>query len=187
MVVGVGCHSPHSRSYRSQVERLRYHPSTDCGSVDSQSDRATATGAMPAGAAMHLLGALNAASIPSFAKGSGVPPRDETASTITAASAACAASTIGSRGIVLPLEVSLCTTATAFVGVLRASRSAGMSGAGPHADETTAAFTRWLRRTSRVRSPKKPLETTITRSPGRKNVYAIASSPAWPGPASGNT
>src|SRR5437899_12527121 len=134
---GVGCHTPHTRSYRSQVYKLRYHPSTDCGSVDSQSDRATATGAMPAGAAMHFWDALKAASIPSLAKGSGMPPRDETASTITAASAACATSTIGSRGFVMPVEVLLSTTATAFVGVLRASRSAGMSGPAPHAAETT--------------------------------------------------
>src|SRR5207253_9947748 len=105
IVVGVGCQSPHSRSYRSQVYRFRYHPSTDFGSVDSQSDRDTATGAMPAGAAMHFWDAENPASIPSFANGSGSPPREETASTITNASAAWAASTIGSREFVTPVEV----------------------------------------------------------------------------------
>src|SRR5207247_2183756 len=83
--------------YRSQVYRFRYHPSTDFGSVDSQSDRDTATGAMPAGAAMHFWDAENPASIPSFANGSGSPPREETASTITNASAAWAAATIASR------------------------------------------------------------------------------------------
>src|SRR5437899_4782788 len=163
---GVGCHTPHTRSYRSQVYKLRYHPSTDCGAVDSQRDLATATGAIPAGAAMHFWDALKAASIPSFAKGSGRPPRDETASTITAASAACAASTIGSKGFVTPVEVSLCTTATAFVGVFSASRRAGMSAPAPHDDETTSAFARSLRRTSRHRSPQKALDTTTTRSPG---------------------
>src|SRR2546428_10921976 len=102
MVVGVGCHSPHSRSYRSQVERLRYHPSTDCGSVDSQRDRATATGAMPAGAAVHFWDALKAASIPSFAKGSGRAPREETAATITAAPPAWPGPAIRARGVRQP-------------------------------------------------------------------------------------
>src|SRR2546428_11969708 len=102
MVVGVGCHSPHSRSYRSQVERLRYHPSTDCGSVDSQSDRATATGAMPAGAPMHLWDALNAASIPRLPKGSGMPPGGGTAPAITAASAARGGPPHGPPGVLVP-------------------------------------------------------------------------------------
>src|SRR5437899_9902010 len=141
---GVGCHTPHTRSYRSQVYKLRYHPSTDCGSVDSQRDLATATGAMPAGAAMHFWDALKAASIPSFAKGSGRPPRDETASTITAASAACAASTIGSKGFVMPVEVSLCTTATAFVGVLSAARSVGVAWLALNADEHKIALRRLI-------------------------------------------
>src|SRR5712692_8596377 len=122
--------------------RFRYQPSTVCGSADSHRDRATATGAMPAGAAMHFWDALNAASIPSFPKGREMPPKEETASTITAASAACAASMIGSRGFVMPVEVSLCTTATAFAGDLSASLNAGMSGPAPHADETTSTFTR---------------------------------------------
>src|SRR2546422_989325 len=46
---------------------------------------------MPAGAAMHFWDALNAASIPSLANGRGRPPREETASTMTAASTACVA------------------------------------------------------------------------------------------------
>src|SRR2546422_4050471 len=100
---------------------LRYQPSTVFGSVDSHSERATATGAIPAGAAMHFWDALNAASIPSLANGRGRPPREETASTMTAASTACAASTIGSGGVVMPVGVSLWTTATAFVGALTPS------------------------------------------------------------------
>src|SRR5207244_1860855 len=107
IVVVVGCQSPHSRSYRSQVYRLRYQPSTVFESVDSHRERATATGAMPAGAAMHFWDALNAASISSLANGRGRPPKEETASTRTAASTACAASTIGSRGFVMPVDVSL--------------------------------------------------------------------------------
>src|SRR2546426_10091344 len=109
--------------------------------MDSHSERATATGAMPAGAAMHFWDALNAASIPSLANGRGRPPREETASTMTAASTAGADSTIGPRGVVMPRDVSLWTTAPAFVGVLGRSRHPGMSGPAPHADATTAAFT----------------------------------------------
>src|SRR2546428_9945326 len=103
---------------------LRYHPSTVFGSVDSHSERATATGAMPAGAPMHFWDALNAASIPRLANGSGRPPREQTASTMTAASPACAASTIGPTGVRSPVDVSLGTTAPAFVASFRASRYA---------------------------------------------------------------
>src|SRR5207249_3752958 len=142
IVLGVGCQSPHSRSYRSQVKRFRYHPSTDVGSTDSHRAGATATGAMPAGAAIHFWDAVKPASMPSLPKGSGRPPRDETASTTTNASAAWAASTIGSRAFVTPVEVSLWTKTTAFVGVLSAARSLARSGAAPHGEATTPAFTR---------------------------------------------
>ena len=142
---------------------------------------------MPAGAAMHFWDAVKPASIPSFPNGSGIPPSEETASTITNASAAWAASTIGSREFVTPVEVSLWTTTTAFAGVFNAVRRAARSGAEPHADETRSPFTRCVSRTSSVRSPKKPFDTTTTRSPGRRKVYAIASRAAWPGPAIGIT
>src|SRR3989442_7598106 len=155
--------------------------------VDYHREFATAIGAMPVGAAMHFWDAVNAASIPSLEKGSEIPPRDETASTMTAASTACAASTMGSRGFVTPVDVSLWITATAFGRVFRASRRAGTSGPAPQGDATNSAFTRCVSRTSRTRSPKKPFDTTTTRSPGRRKVYAIASRAACPGPAIGNT
>src|SRR5256712_14207079 len=69
---------------------------------------------MPAGAAMHFWDALNAASIPSLANGRGRPPREETASTMTDASTACAASTIGLWGHVLPDDGSLRKNGKAF-------------------------------------------------------------------------
>ena len=185
--MGVGCQSAQSRSYLSQVKRFRYQPSAVFGSAASHREGATTTGAMPAGAARHFCDALKAASTPSLSIGRGSPPREETASTRTKASAAWAISTTSSKGFVRPVEVSLWMTATAFAGSFNADRSFARSKPWPHGAWTRSAFTRWVTRTSRTRSPKNPFARTTTRSPGRRNVKARDSSPAWPGPTTGKT
>ena len=108
----------------------------------------------------------------------GTAPRLETASTTTSAPASFATAAIACTSATTPVDVSDCTTQTAFASrsASRARTSSG-SGVSPHAYRSSSTSAPYAFVIAIQRSPKLPAETTRCRSPGETR-FATADSNA---------
>ncbi len=114
MVVGWGCHSPHSSLNLSQVRRLVYHAWTSPGSTPSRIELRMATGAIPGRAPRHFWEPAKQASILQSSHGTSMPPREETASTTKREPYSCASAPSSLMGFTIPVDVSECTAKRAL-------------------------------------------------------------------------
>ena len=101
----------------------------------------------------------------------GTAPRLDTASTTTSAPASLAAAARACTSETTPVEVSECTTQTAFASrSRRRARRSSASGVSPQAYRSTSTSAPNAVVIATQRSPKLPAETTRCRSPGETRL-----------------
>ncbi|MMZ57076.1 hypothetical protein D1872_189910 [compost metagenome] len=112
------------------------------------------------------------------------PPSDVTASTIKSASCSWTSWEILERGCSAPVDVSACTTATAFTPACSCNTSSTCSGRMISPHEASIRITSAPQRsaTSTIRSPNRPFTPMTTLSPGSSRLTNTVSIPELPVP-----
>ena len=142
--------------------------------------------AMPGDAIHAFWLALTTRSTPQASISKRMAPRPLMPSTMTSGSpgAAWMAATSSRSGLATPVEVSLCVSSTARYGGASARRAASAAGsaASPHSTSKRSTCAPKACAMSANRSPKPPMMTASTRSPGERLLTMAASIAPEPEP-----